>query len=96
MYRINPGNVVEIVDIVTKSEYRGCGHGRRLLEQFFKEDEIKDCTTVYAVTRASNLIAQQFYEKCGFEVTAVLRRFYSRVEPVADAIMYGRSPQGPI
>jgi ribosomal protein S18 acetylase RimI-like enzyme len=95
-WRVNPGGVCEIVDIEVKAEFRGRGFGRRLLETLFAKPEVRACQTVYAITRVDNLVAQQFYEKCMFEVTGILRRFYSREERVVDAVMYGRSPRGPV
>lgn len=93
-WRYNHGKVVEITDIQVSSERRK-GVGRALVEQMLRliPDDIQ---TVYAITRADNLISQQFYEKLGFEVTGVLRRFYQRGCHAVDGIMYGRSPRGPI
>lgn len=87
---------VEIVDIEVPPQHRGKGFGRKLLEMLFRHPHVADQATVYAITRTDNLIAQHFYERCQFEVTAVLRRFYSRGERAADAVMYGRSPRGPV
>lgn len=92
IWREGSGNTVEIFDIAVGSE-RGQGKGRRLMELLFRK--LSYDTRVFAITRADNLIAQQFYEKLRFDVVGVLRRFYSG-EPEVDAIMYGRSAGGPV
>jgi ribosomal protein S18 acetylase RimI-like enzyme len=92
-YRFAPGRTVEIVDIEVDPLVRGNGWGRRLLEILFKrlDDSV---VTVYAITRTENEVAIQFYESCRFEVLGVLRRFYGGKG--VNAIMYGRSPRGPV
>lgn len=90
VYRPGSGGTVEIFDIVVGSERRK-GRGRelvsRLLQQFPPD------TRVYAITRASNFIAHEFYEALGFQVVAPLREFYSG-EHTIDAVMYGRKCGG--
>lgn len=98
VYRSGSGGTVEILDIEVNSERR-VGIGRRLVTALLKEVP-KECPTVYAITRIENEIAQQFYEALGFDRVAVIRRFY-KDNPYpgkrsADAVMYGRSPEGPI
>lgn len=88
-----PDGGVEILDIAVNSERRR-GRGRKLLESLFKQ--LAPETRVFAITRIDNEIAQQFYEKCCFEVVGVLRRFYSSAHRCADAIMYGRKAGGPV
>ena len=95
-FRYAPGNTCEIVNIEVEGEHRGQGIGRRLIEMLFEEVVKMDVHNVYAITRTDNLIAQQFYEKLRFEVTGVLRRFYRSDGRCVDAIMYGRSPKGPV
>lgn len=97
VYREGSGGTIEIVDIVVNSERRK-GKGKRLIELLMEKVQRKypPETVVWAITRAENLIAQQFYEKLGFSVTGVLRRFYSYESRTVDAIMYGRQAKGPI
>jgi len=95
-YRFAPGNTVEIVNIEVEASARGTGKGRAMLRQLFGslDETVK---TVYAITRSHNEIAQQFYEACGFRLIGILRRFYyDSGEYGVDAVMYGRSPRGPI
>lgn len=95
-YRAGSGGTVEIFDIVVNSE-RGKGVGRRLVETLFNSLDVR--TRVWAVTRTTNPVAQQFYERLGFRVLGVLRDFY-RPDPKApvgvDAVMYGRKAGGPV
>lgn len=87
-YRYAPGHTCEIVNIEVEAEHRGKGVGRELVTTLCKIVRQR-AKHVYAVTRSSNLIAQEFYAKCGFHVVGVLNRFYDD-ELVVDAIMYGR------
>lgn len=94
-YRLAPGGTCEIVNIEVESSHRRMGYGRRLLECLFQE--LRDtgrAKRVYAITRSTNEVAIQFYERTLFEVVGVLRRFYG--EMLVDAIMFGRSVEGPV
>ena len=93
-YRVAPGRTCEIVDIAVEAERRGRGHGRKLVEAVFAAVAGR-VDLVYAITRADNRIAQEFYEHLLFRVIGVLREFYSECGAV-DAVVYGRSPRGPI
>ncbi len=97
-YRVGSGDTVEIFDIVVNSERRK-GRGRELIEQLFmviNSDSRGIGKQVWAITRADNLIAQQFYEALQFHVSGVLRRFYSSEKRVVDAILYCRHSKGPV
>lgn len=93
MYRSGSGNTVEIYDILVTSERRK-GKGRQLVNLLLTKYMPAGCTKVWAITRASNFIAHQFYEELGFRVLAPLRDFYglkdSEGKDTVDAIMYGR------
>jgi ribosomal protein S18 acetylase RimI-like enzyme len=93
VYREGSGGTVEIFDIAVNSNRRA-GRGRRLVKFLF--NSLPDSVPcVWAITRAENLVGQLFYENLGFEVKGVLRRFYSDKKG-ADAVLYGRSPRGPV
>lgn len=90
VWRLASGLTVEIYDI--HCETRREGRGRTMLNALYRLIP-KSVKTVWAITRASNFIAQEFYEGMNFRVVGVLRAFY-RDEPgadkIVDAIMYGK------
>lgn len=92
-WREGSGGTIEIFDIAVMS-VRGNGRGRRLVEKLF--ETVQDAPLVFAITRSRYPIAQQFYEHLGFRVVGVLRDFYDGGANGVDAIMYGRSPKGPV
>ena len=92
-YRFGPGETCEIVDVEVHPDHRLQGIGRKLLEKLFKEIRGR-AKRVYAITRAENEMAQQWYEACQFR-SCPLRRFYSGKTGV-DAIMYVRGVEGPV
>ncbi len=95
-YRQGSGRTIEIYDIVVHHQRRR-GTGRRLVNYLLDlvTNGLEDATLVWAITRSTNFIAQEFYEAMGFRVVAVLRNFYNdELKDTTDAIMYGRSVQG--
>lgn len=95
-WRIGPGATAEIVDIEVDSDSRRQGYGRRLLEMLLNVAKENGFQLVYAICRADNDMGQLFYECCKFRVVGVLREFYKPGIRGVDAIMYGRSPEGPV
>lgn len=88
MWRKGSGNTVEIYDIAVYSERRN-GNGRLLVNYLI--DHLPPGTrTLWAITKADNFIAQQFYESLNFRVIGTLRSFYQDSGNTVDAIMYGR------
>lgn len=88
VWRPGSGNTVEIFDIHVGSERRK-GIGRRLVNMLLLRIP-RNTVMVYAITRAENFIAQEFYEELRFRVVAPLRHFYrDEKTPTVDAIMYG-------
>jgi ribosomal protein S18 acetylase RimI-like enzyme len=91
VWRQGSGPTVEIFDIAVEAKARRKGTGRRMVHRLMKTLP-PGTKTVWAITRASNLIAQEFYQSLGF-LGSPLQRFY-RDEPLpdgkeyADAIMY--------
>lgn len=88
--------VYEITDINVNSEMRRTGVGSLMVKHLI--DSLKandpDCQTLFAVTRSTNRIAQEFYESLRFKVLGILRNFYSHDAKAADAIVYGRHLKG--
>lgn len=88
-----PGGNFEILDIEVSNEHRREGIGRIMVETLFTR--LGTGKRVFAITRPSNEIAQQFYEDMNFEVCGILRRFYGN-EAGADAVVYARFTGGPV
>lgn len=95
VWRESSGNSVEILDIHVANEARRSGVGTRMVEQL-KNVVGKDCLLIYAITRVSNVVAQQFYEKLGFRIVGRLHNFYRMRKLMVNggsgyihAIMYG-------
>jgi ribosomal protein S18 acetylase RimI-like enzyme len=82
------GGTWEITDIQVGSERRK-GRGTELVKTLVAHVLPKDCRLLWAVTRAENAVAQQFYARLGFRVVAVLYDFYDR-HGRSDAVMYGK------
>lgn len=91
-WRPGSGNTVEIFDIHVRPQDRRHGHGKLMVIKLIRECTSRGAATVYAITRASNFMAQEFYESMKFRAVP-LRGFY-KDEPLAsgrpytDAIMY--------
>lgn len=94
-YRYGMGEVCEIADIHVPADFRCQGVGRKLVEELFQRCKRDNINTVYAVTRADNQIAQQFYEKLQFRVS-ILWEFYDPHCRKIDALLYSRTPKGPV
>lgn len=93
-WRRGSGPTVEIFDIQVGS-LRRRGRGRELVRRLLSE--IPEGTrTVWAITRASNLIAHDFYHGLGFHAAGYLREFYRDEETTpsgVDAILYALEPE---
>lgn len=85
IWREGTGNTIEIFDIHVPSHERRLGRGRRLMEMLV--DPLSDDKVVWAITRATNKVGQQFYENLNFKVMAFIRDIYGDGE---HGIMYGR------
>lgn len=87
-WRLGSGRTVEIADIAVNSTRRE-GKGRQLIERL-KNNVPSDTSLIYAITRVSNEIAQQFYESAGFRIVGRLHRFYQDgPKGTENALMYG-------
>ena len=96
-WRRGSGRTVEILDIHVANERRRTGKGRRLVLELVNSvprgTEVADgVTLVWALTRWSNKVAQQFYESMGFRLVSRCHNFYTE-GPLArdkeDAALYG-------
>lgn len=83
----------EIVDIEVANARRRQGVGHSMVNLLIDEMMPKESKLLWAITRSTNKIAQEFYEHMHFRVVGVLRNFYKdEASPTdgVDAIMYGR------
>ena len=75
------GGSVEITEIAVGSE-RGRGRGRALVAALL--DGQDPSRLIYAITRETNTVAQEFYRALGFKTCGILRGFYDD----GDAVMF--------
>lgn len=94
-FAFGPGNRCEIIDIEIPADGRRNGLGRRMVDELCQLCKRRDVKVVYAITRSNNRIAQKFYENLRFDVS-VLRDFYEPGVQAVDALLYSRSPVGPV
>jgi len=87
LFRRGPGGTVEIVDLHVGGEYRREGVGRKMVDLLVDGLKFTEYRRVYAITRAENRIAQDFYRGTGFRLCGALKGFY----PEGDAIMFVRN-----
>lgn len=87
-WRQGSGDTIEIFDIHVPSERRRMGLGRQLVYKLIDHHLPPGTKKVWAITRAKNLIAQQFYEELNFRALP-LRDFYDNYHCV-DALMFVR------
>jgi ribosomal protein S18 acetylase RimI-like enzyme len=94
-YQRGSGKTIEITDLNVCSERRQ-GRGRALVKKLL--NCLAPNTRVWAMTRRSNEIAQQFYVSMGFQVLGSLDGFYEPEgrttdlaldQATSDAIVYG-------
>jgi ribosomal-protein-alanine N-acetyltransferase len=78
-----------ILNLAVHPDYRRCGVGTLLMNATMKEVKNKSCVFMYLKVRTSNTTAQKFYERFGFTVEAVRKKYYGN--PDEDALqMMGR------
>lgn len=95
IYREGSGETVEILDIHVDPNFRRRGVGKRMINDLIGKLG-KNNLLIYAITRVSNVAAQEFYEAIGFRIVGRLHQFYRRREDMVDgksgythALMYG-------
>jgi ribosomal-protein-alanine N-acetyltransferase len=79
----------QILNLAIDPDFRRRGAATRLMTQAMRTLKKEGCVFVYLVVRASNTGAQKFYERFGFKVEAIRKKYYS--DPDEDALqMMGR------
>jgi len=92
LWREGSGGTIEICDILVMSGRRE-GKGRQLIDKLLKE-MIGKTHLVFAFTRPTNRISQDFYEGIGFKPYGVIPWFYSNPDlpsGVEEAVIWGRA-----
>lgn len=77
-HRQGSGSTEEILDIHVEPDHRRKGLGRKLIKKLanWVQEQRRDCLLIWAITRVSNVAAQEFYEACGFRIVGRLHNFY--------------------
>ncbi|GAA6526263.1 ribosomal protein S18-alanine N-acetyltransferase [Intrasporangium sp. DVR] len=70
------GEVADIMTIAAAPEVQGRGLGRRLLDDLVRRAEQHGATALLLEVRADNDPARRLYERTGFDVISVRRRYY--------------------
>jgi ribosomal protein S18 acetylase RimI-like enzyme len=79
----------EVLDLQVMSARRK-GLGRLLVNLALRDVVPPECRLLWAVARADNFIAAEFYEATGFRCVAALRAFYKDGPRTVDAVLWGR------
>lgn len=65
-----------IATIASHPEYRGCGLGEWLMVALLDKAQERGARVATLEVRASNLAAQKLYDKLGFDVVGMRRKYY--------------------
>ena len=66
----------DITNIAVKSDYRNQGIASELLKNLFKICKKEDCNDLTLEVRASNIPAQNLYNKFGFKKEGIRKKYY--------------------
>lgn len=92
-YRPGSGGSYEIFDISVPGECRRTGVARAMVNKLIKVCEVQGVKRIYAITRAENRIAQEFYAEMHFRPTPLFDFYGTRTvagDTTVDAVMYVR------
>ena len=70
------GDVADVMTVATASGAQGRGIGRLLLDELVRRAVDRDVEAVLLEVRADNDTARRLYDRAGFEVISVRRRYY--------------------
>ena len=70
------GDVADVMTIATTPGHRGRGTGRALLAELVRRARTRGVDAVLLEVRADNDAARRLYDRAGFEVISVRRRYY--------------------
>lgn len=92
LFRHAGPRLVEITEIVVNSQRRR-GRGRAMVDDLIREAVPMGVSRIYAITRAENRVAQEFYEALNFRSIPLFDFYGVRTvdgDTTVDAIMYLR------
>lgn len=69
-----------ITNIVTKKSFRQNGIGTKLLENLIELSKSLNLNSITLEVKESNLSAGMLYEKAGFEVVGIRKKYYNNLE----------------
>ncbi len=84
-------NEAHILNICVSPERQGEGLGRRMLYKLIQLAEERLSDSIFLEVRESNLVAQELYEKEGFNRLGVRKDYYPAVDGREDAYVYGKA-----
>ena len=70
------GDVADVMTIATVPDHRGRGTGRALLDELVRRAGARGVEAGLLAVRADNDAARRLYDRAGFEVISVRRRYY--------------------
>jgi ribosomal-protein-alanine N-acetyltransferase len=70
------GDVADVMTIATAPGHQGHGTGRVLLAELVRRATVRGVDAVLLEVRADNDAARRLYDRAGFEVISVRRRYY--------------------
>ena len=70
------GDVADVMTIATAHDHQGRGTGRALLDELGRRAAGRGVEALLLEVRADNGAARRLYDRAGFEVISVRRRYY--------------------
>lgn len=65
-----------VLNFAIHPDYRGRGHGKKLLREILDEMRGRGCQSIFLELRKGNMVARKLYESVGFEVCGERKRYY--------------------
>jgi len=79
-----------ILNLAVHADFRRRGLATLLMRDGLTELKKKGCRFIYLEVRGSNNVAQTFYERFGFKVVGLRKKYYTN--PIEDAVVMMRQP----
>lgn len=74
-----------ILNLAVHPDFRRCGIASALMKEVLDELKKKGCRFLLLEVRISNLAAKKFYERFGFRVITIRKKYYT--SPIEDAAL---------